>query len=120
MYEMQGHVEALAVDPFFARPTKVELFKRVSFPADGDGASTSVIDHAGMAIINDVQRRRLVVEVKRWKVSLPRIADVDRRLVMAGFAGHKIRFQIAPMARPTGVTVIPTMTGVRLLCSNSR
>ena len=53
--------------------------------------------------------------MKRWKVSRLRIADVDRRLVMAGFAGHKIRFQIAPMARPMGVTIIPTMPRVRLL-----
>ena len=41
----------------------------------------------GVAVVDDPQRRRLVVELDRWQVGLFRLLDIDRRLVVARLAG---------------------------------
>ena len=60
-----------------------------------------------MAVIDDVDRRRLIVELDRRQGCFLRVADVDGGLVVPILARCKFRFQVAPMTRPKRVPVIP-------------
>src|ERR1700751_1469586 len=62
-----------------------------------------------MAVINDLKRLGLVIELNRRQVCFLRIANVDGRLMMTSLARRKLRFQVTPMIRSERVTVIPNV-----------
>ena len=95
----------------------MKLFQFILLPTHVQKASGGVINHHSVAVIDDAQWRRLVVEAKWRQVSFSRIADVNRRLVVPGVAGRKFRVQVAPMTRPIHLTVIPIVLRMVLLCS---
>src|SRR5215469_11216160 len=112
---MQGHLKALAVDLLFAWPVKVELLEFVPLAADCHEAPGSVIDHDRVAVIDDVQWDRLVIELDGRQVGLLRIADVDGRLMMPVHAGSKLGTKLTPMTRPMRWAVVPGVRGGLLL-----
>src|SRR5215468_10414983 len=115
MYKVYRHLEGLAIDLFFTGPVKMKLLQHVFLVTDQDEASGTVIDHDGVAVIDDVERGRLVFEVDRRQVCLLRIADVNGGLVMSSLARCELWFQVAPMIRPKLGSVIPSVLGVMLL-----
>jgi hypothetical protein len=72
-----------------------------------------------MAVINDVERRGLVIELDRREVCFLRIANVDGRLMMTSLARRKLRFQVTPMIRSERATVIPNVLRMLLLRSST-
>ena len=72
-----------------------------------------------MAIIDDVKRRRLVLEADRWQIGFLRISDVNGRLAMPILAQRKLRFQVTPMTRPVGLAVVPAVLRMTLLRSTA-
>jgi hypothetical protein len=78
VHQMHHHLIALAVDLLLAWPVKVELFEFVSLTTHCDETPGAVINHDRVAVIDDIQRRRLVIELDGRKVGLLRIADVNR------------------------------------------
>ena len=99
MYKVYRHIEAFAVDLLLAGPVKMELLERVFSLSDRNEASRAVVDHDGMAVIDDMERRRLIFEVDRGQSYFLRLADVDGRLVMTILARCKLWFQVTPMTR---------------------
>src|ERR1700756_2953408 len=116
---MQTHVEALAVDLLLAGPMKVKLLKHILLSPHCNGAAGGVIDHDGVAVINDLERRGLVIELNQRQVCSLRIANVDGRLMMTSLAPSKLRFQVTPMVRSERVTVIPNVLPMSLLRSST-
>jgi hypothetical protein len=43
-------------------PVEVKLFQSVLFAAHADGAARTVIDHYGVTVVDDIQRRIFVVK----------------------------------------------------------
>src|SRR5215831_1365638 len=115
MHKVHCHVEALAVDLLFARPVKVELFENVFVTTDRNATSRSIIDQDRMAVVDNVQRRMLVLELDRWQVGLLRIANINRGLMMPILTRRKLRLQITPMTRPELLAIIPSVLGMMLL-----
>ena len=115
MNEVYYHVKALAVDLLFAGPVKVELLERVFLVANQNKAARAVVDHDRVTVIDDVQRRRLVVEMDRRQGSFLRIADVNGGLVVSSLARCELRFQITPMARSTLPVVTPNVLRLMFL-----
>ncbi|HEY4388404.1 MAG TPA: hypothetical protein VGN34_28465, partial [Ktedonobacteraceae bacterium] len=60
------------------RPVKVELLEFVSLATHRDETPGAVINHDRVAVIDDIQRRRLVIEMNGRKVGLLRLADINR------------------------------------------
>lgn len=58
-----------------------------------DEASGLVVDHNGVTVIDDVKRRRLVIEADRGQVGFLRIADGNGRLAMPVLAQSKLLFE---------------------------
>ena len=51
-----------------------------------------------------------------WRQNFfPRIANIDRRLVMSHFALSKLRTQIPPMTRTLGLAIVPIVFGMLFL-----
>src|SRR5262249_11867230 len=75
------------------------------------------IDHNRVAVIDDVQRRRLVIELNWRQVGLLRVANVNGRLLMPIFARSKLRFEFTPMAGSFCFAVVPGMFRMRFLGS---
>lgn len=52
----------------------MKLFERVLLVADQNEAARAVADHNGMAVIDDVELRRLIFEADRRQVCFLRVA----------------------------------------------
>jgi hypothetical protein len=98
----------------------MELLQRVFLLTDEDEASRAVVDHDGVAVIDDVERGRLVIEVDWGQVGFLRVADVNRGLVMSILAGCKFGFQVTPVSRSKRVAVIPCVLRMVILRNSSR
>ena len=55
------------------------------------------------------------MEVDCGQGCLPRIANINGRLVMSHFALGKLRTEITPMTRAMGVAIIPIVLGMLFL-----
>src|SRR6185369_6195397 len=95
----------------------MELFQGVLLVAHADGTSWRIVDHDRMTVIDDVQRRRLVVELNGPQVGLLWIANVNGGLVVSVFAGSEIGAQVTPVAGAL-VSVVAPMAG--LVCLGVR
>src|SRR5271154_4239178 len=72
---MDHHVEALSIDKLLARMVKMELRELVAMIADGDKAPRCIVHHNGVTVIDDGERRSMVVELDRRQVGLFCVAD---------------------------------------------
>ena len=72
-----------------------------------------------MAVINDLKRLGLVIELNQRQVWFLRIANVDGRLMITSLTGGKLRFQVTPMIRSERVTVIPNVLRMLILRSST-
>jgi hypothetical protein len=97
----------------------MELFQGVLFVAHADGTPCRVVDHDRVAVIDDVQRGRVVIEPYGREFGFLRIANVNRRLMVPAFAGGKFRLQVAPVAG-TLVSVVAPVRGFVLLSKPKR
>src|SRR5215469_7140688 len=109
MHKVDGHIEVLAVDLLLAGPVKVELLKLIFLVADHNETSGPVVDHDGVAVINDVQGRTVVINADRGNGGSLRIADVNGRLAMPILAHCEFRRQVTPMIWTMRVAVIPSV-----------
>jgi hypothetical protein len=66
-------------------------------------------DHYGVAVIDDAQGRRMVVELERRKIGLLRRGDVDRRLVVPHLARRELRLEMFPSGRDRAGPVVPVV-----------
>src|ERR1700740_2769044 len=112
---MHDHVIALAVDRLLAGPMKVELFERILLPAHRHKAPCGVSDRHGVTVVDDMQRRRLVIELDWQQVGLLGIVDVDGGLPAPILAWSKFRFELTPMAWPTRLPIVPSVFGMMIL-----
>src|SRR4029077_710172 len=87
VHKMGHHVVTFAVDLFLARMVEVKLFQLVLLVTNADKAARGVVDLDGMAVVDDMERRRFVVELNRGQISFLRLADIDWRLVLPKLAG---------------------------------
>ena len=60
--QVGDHIVAVSVYVFLAWVMKVELLQDVSLAAYGQGASGSVVHLDGVAIVDDIQWRRVVIK----------------------------------------------------------
>src|SRR5512145_2882479 len=96
---MDDHLETLAIDLFFGGAMEMELHQFVGLAGQGnrivaDGDLNSV------AVIDDAESRRPVLEGNRLDIDLDPIPDVDRRLTLADRAGGVFRVEFGPVFRP--------------------
>jgi hypothetical protein len=91
VHKVNRHGIAFAVDLLLAWPVKVELLERVLLAADGYRTSGGVIDHDRVAVIDNVQRGWLVIELDGRQVSLLWIPDIDGGLVVTILARSELR-----------------------------
>src|SRR5579871_2242368 len=68
--QMDHHVEALSIDPLLARMMKMKLCELVPMVADSDKAPGRVVHHNSVTVINQCERRRLIVKFDRRQVCL--------------------------------------------------
>jgi hypothetical protein len=94
------HVEFLAGNFLLARLVEMELDQRVRFAIDGDAVAGCVVDLNRVAVVDDFERRRLIIELDRCKV-LFRTLDVDRGLPLARLAGCVVGLKIAQCDGPS-------------------
>src|SRR5215472_275355 len=97
----------------------MELLERVFLLSDRNEASGAVVDHDGMAVIDDVEWRSLIFELDRGQSCFLRVTDVDGRLVMTILARCELWSQLTPMTRAKCVPVIPGVLRGRLLGSTT-
>jgi len=77
VYQVSHKLVAFTVDMLLAGMMEVELFQSVGLVANRECAAGCVIDLYGVAIVDDVQRYGVVIELERWKVRLLGALDVD-------------------------------------------
>jgi len=107
VHQVRHHRIAAAIDLFFARLVEVELQQVVALAVDRDAAAWGVVHLDGMAVVENLQRRRAVSEFQRRQLRLAGLADVDWRLVVAQLAGAEVLFQLAPVLRAVGAFIAP-------------
>jgi len=113
MHQVGRHVEAAAVDLFLGRAAEVDLLQGVGLAGQGEGVvAEEDIDRA--AAINDAEAGRLVAETNRLDVDLDAVADVDRRLALAGSAQRIARIELGPVLRRAGALLAPVDGRLRL------
>jgi len=64
-------LDSFAIDPvylLFTGMMKVKLLQTVSLVADAERASRSEIHLNGMAVVDDIQRRRLVIDLQDGQI----------------------------------------------------
>jgi hypothetical protein len=86
---------------------KVELRELVPMIADSDKASWRVGHHNGVAVIDNCERRRLVVKLDRWQVCLFCVPDVYGRLMVASLTLGERRIKRSPFVRAIIAVVRP-------------
>jgi hypothetical protein len=94
---------------------KVKLLEGILFPAHLHEAPWCIIDHHSVAVVDDMQRGRLVIELDWRQVRLLGIVDVDEGLLVPTLTWSKLRFELTPTAWPTHLAVVPRVFGMMLL-----
>lgn len=112
--EVQLHIVFLTVDFGFARVVEMKLDERKRDAVDGNAAAGSVEDLDGVAVVEDFQRRKLIIEMDRSELGGLRVHDIERRLMLAGLAGGEIGREVAPVVRAVGAGVGPVSFMVRV------
>ena len=97
VHQVGDHGVRLAVDLLFARLVEVELHELVARPADVDPAARRVVHLDRVAVVDQLERRGLVVELDRRQVRRLGAADVDRRLDLAELAGGERLIEFSPL-----------------------
>jgi hypothetical protein len=95
--KVRNHVEAIAIYVLLTGMVKMKLLQTIGLVADCECAARSVIDHDGVAVVNDAQRDALVIELQLRKVGEHRVPNVDWGLVMAHLARRERRVDLIPM-----------------------
>ena len=116
--EVEFHIVFLAVDFGFTRVMEMKLDERQRDAVDGDAAAGRVLDLDGMAVVEDFQRRELVIEMDGSEIGRLRVHDIERRLMLAGFAAGEIGREIAPMVGAVGSGVGPVRFVVGVFLSD--
>jgi hypothetical protein len=80
----------------------------------GEGAARRVIDHDGVAIVDDAERNGLVIKFELRKVGELGVADIYGRLVVARLASGEGRIERTPVLWIFLALVAP-MRSVRFL-----
>src|SRR6202034_4184539 len=109
VHQLQHHRVWFAVDVFLTGPMKVELDQlilRVAHRQEIAGTSGRVVDPDSDSVVVDRERTAPVVEAQRGQARLLRIADIDRRLLLA-VAGSVLRCKSTPMIGADGALVTP-------------
>ena len=83
MHKMCDQWEALPVHMLFTWVMKVKLFQGVDFVADRKGASGGKVHLDGVAVVDNVQGCRLVLQLQRGEISGLGVRDIDGRLGMS-------------------------------------
>ena len=73
-----------------------------------------------MAIVNDFQRRKLVIKMNGREIRGLRADDINGRLAVARLALGIIGLKIAPVVRAVGAAVTPMRMVRRLSLGNGR
>ena len=60
--EVSDHVEALPVDVLLTGMVEMKLLESTGFVADGERTARCVIDHDGVAVVDDAEGNGLVIE----------------------------------------------------------
>ena len=97
VHEMNHHVIWLPVDFLFARVVEMKLAKLIALSAGQYHAAPGIINLDGVAVVDDLERRRSVIEFDRRQRLLSGIANVDGRLPSPELAGSVVSFQVAPV-----------------------
>lgn len=92
-------MQSVRGDVLFAGMMEMKLFKGIGVVTYCQCAARSVIDHDGVAVVNDAQRDGLVIELQFRKVGEHRVPDVDWGLVMAHLARRERRIELTPVFR---------------------
>src|SRR5271155_3549091 len=111
VHEVQLHVVFLAVNFILADMVKMVLHQRQRGSVDGDAAAGLVIDLNGVAVVDDFQRRKFVVEMDGSQLRGLRVDDINGRLALACLARGKIGRKVAPMVRAIRSAVTPVRSG---------
>jgi hypothetical protein len=88
---------------------EVELDQLVARSADVDRAPGRVVHLDRVAVVDQLQRRGLVVELDRRQVGRLGAADVDRRLHLAELAARERLVEPAPFGRAAVLAVRPVV-----------
>jgi hypothetical protein len=95
--QVSNHVEPLAVNVLLARMVEVKLFEGINLVANCQCAAWRVIDHDGVAIVDDAERDRIVIELELGKIRKIGVGNVDGRLLMSHFATGEGWIERTPM-----------------------
>ena len=94
---MAFQIERLAGEQMLARMMEVELDEVVFGAADGAGAAGIGVDLYGVAVVDDAQRERLVVERDRAGRALHGAVEIDGSLLQPELADLEVGLQPAPV-----------------------
>src|SRR5260370_10778992 len=117
MDDVCDHVIPLPLDLLLAGMVEVKLDDLIFLPCYRNLASRRVVDLNGVAVVDDLQGRCLVVEFDRRQLSFFSAPDVDRRLFVSQLADSVFWTEIAPVFRTfrAGVGPLVALGGVMLL-----
>src|SRR5215475_7924311 len=106
---MRHHVVAFAVELLLAGFVKMKLQELILLASDGDKAPGCVVDLDGVTVVDDLERRGLVIKVNGRKVRLLRdlVTDIDRRLDLPQRAAAVFLFERSPLRRSGWARVAP-------------
>jgi len=82
--QVSNHVEPLAVDVLLAWMVEVKLFEGINLVANCQSAAWRVIDHDGVAIVDDTERDRIVIELELGKIRKFGVGNVGRKTECCG------------------------------------
>ena len=111
---MHDHLGALAVDALFARTVEVKLLQLIGGAADAQEIAAREIDLDRMAVIDLGERARVIVEHDLLELDLDAVAQVDRRLALAGIAGGPGGIDLRPVLRAKLALIGPVGAVLRL------
>jgi hypothetical protein len=102
VHEVGHHIGALAVDLFFAGLVEVKLNELVAFALHRYETTRRIVDLDSVPIVDDLERRRLVLERDGGQSALlgDAVADVDGRLQFAQSARAVVSSSAAHCAGP--------------------
>jgi hypothetical protein len=95
--EVEFHVVLLAIDFVFADMVEMELDQRQRCSVDGDAAAGLVVDLDGVAIVDDLQRRKFVIKLYGSQLGRLSADDIDGGLALAGLTSGEIGLKVAPV-----------------------
>ena len=104
---MAFEVETFSRQQMLARMMQVKLQQLVTRSGNDAGAARIGIELNGVTIVDDPERRRLVIIVDRTDVALDAIAEVDGGLLQAQLACPEIGSQLSPFFGPAVAFITP-------------